>query len=345
MTDKGKLEYVNRRWLEFTGAGSGSDTAEADRWQELLHPGDREAFVARWRESLETKAALMAECRLRDRSTGRYRWFLFRATPVRDEPFAKLRWYSTFTDIDQQKATELTLQRTNEDLQQFVFSASHDLQEPLRILMLYSQRIRSRSSENLNEEMARDLGFVSDAAGRMSSLVSDLLTYTQVASSETEAEQACDATVALRNTLEILGNAIRATEASVTYGELPKVHITESQLQEILKNLIGNALKYRMTGLAPRITIDAKADGSEWVFSVRDNGIGIDPVFHERIFGIFKRLHTTSQYPGTGLGLAICKKIVERHHGRIWVESNLGRGSTFFFSLPANPDPPTNKHG
>lgn len=220
----------------------------------------------------------------------------------------------------------------NEDLRQFVYSASHDLQEPLRQLMLYADLL----DKNLKGKHAveNELSHLRSAATQMRALVSDLLGYTEVVSGTKSSDESSDLNLIARSAIESLRAAVEETKAEFSVGKLPVVRMAESQAHLLFQNLLSNSLKYRKKDVAPRVTISAQSSNGEWVISVADNGIGVDPAYHQMIFGIFKRLHTRTAYPGTGLGLAICRKIVERYGGAIWVESELGSGSTFRFSVP-----------
>jgi light-regulated signal transduction histidine kinase (bacteriophytochrome) len=226
-----------------------------------------------------------------------------------------------------------SLRRANSDLQQFAFSASHDLQEPLRTVSIYSQLLGRRYAEHFDEAGLTFLGYLTSSAKRMASLVQDLLTYTRTGQEAELGGEIADAGEALQAALGGLSASINESAAEVTHVPLPRVPMRSVHLQQIFQNLVGNAIKYRGAE-APRIYVSCQQQESKWVFSVRDNGIGIDPAYKERIFGIFKRLHTADQYSGTGIGLAICKRIVERYGGSIWVESEAGEGATFFFAIP-----------
>jgi PAS domain S-box-containing protein len=226
------------------------------------------------------------------------------------------------------------LKRANEDLNQFAHSASHDLQEPLRTVSIYSQLLRRKFEGRLDPEAEQYIRYVVRGAARMEALVRDLLAYTQASSPSDQPALVVDANAALDGALSNLRAAIESSEAYVTYGTLPKVRIPQVHLTQLFQNLIGNAIKY-VREQPPRVKIGAEPRKTEWLFSVEDNGIGIEEKYKEHIFGIFKRLHTADEYSGTGIGLAICQRIVERAGGRIWVESQLGRGSTFFFTLPS----------
>jgi light-regulated signal transduction histidine kinase (bacteriophytochrome) len=225
------------------------------------------------------------------------------------------------------------LQRSNQDLQRFTSVVSHDLQEPLRMVKNYIQLLAERYRGHLDAQADEFIGYAVDGATRMQQLILDLLEYTRVQSQGKEL-QAINCEAVLGGVLGNLRAAIMEKAVVVTHDRLPLVVGDASQLAQVFQNLLSNALKFRGPE-APRIHVSAERKGSEWEFAVRDNGIGLDPVHAQRIFVIFQRLHTAREYPGTGIGLAICQRIVERHGGRIWVESTPGQGATFFFTLPA----------
>jgi signal transduction histidine kinase/DNA-binding NarL/FixJ family response regulator len=238
-----------------------------------------------------------------------------------------------FTDITERKRAEMELLRANQDLEQFAYSASHDLQEPLRTVKIYSQLLAERLGDELDGDARDFLDFLTSGATRMEVLVRDLLVYTQAGQVDRPAVPA-DAGESLNNALANLAEAIRANGAQVTSEPLPSLRVHPTQLQQLFQNLVGNAIKYCRPGTPPIVNVRVRRDGEVWLFSVTDNGLGIEAEYQERIFGLFKRLHTGAEYSGTGIGLAICQRIVERYHGRIWVESILGKGSTFNFTLP-----------
>jgi PAS domain S-box-containing protein len=225
------------------------------------------------------------------------------------------------------------LRRANADLRQFAFSAAHDLQEPLRMVSLFTQLLQRKYRGQLSPEADEHMTNIVEAAHRMNRLLHDLLTYAEVSTAAVSNGDVADPNQAVRVALENLAAAITESGAIVTCEELPLVVMRFVDLEQLFQNLIGNAVKYRGQD-PPRIAVSARRRGRDWVFSVKDNGIGIDSRYGEQIFGLFKRLHTANEFPGTGLGLAICQRIVERAGGRIWVESELGRGSTFFFTIP-----------
>jgi light-regulated signal transduction histidine kinase (bacteriophytochrome) len=241
-------------------------------------------------------------------------------------------WIGSNTDIHEQKEKEEELRRANDDLQQFAYSASHDLQEPIRNVAVYSELVAERYKDRLDEEGQMFLGFIKEGGRRLAALVSDLLSYTRAGMVEGVIHP-LNASEVLRHTLAGLAEAIRESDAKVTFDPLPEVRMGETHLQQVFQNLISNSIKYRME-TPPCIHISAVAAGHDWRFAVRDNGIGIDPQYKEKIFGLFKRLHRDQKYSGTGIGLAICQRVVERYGGRIWVESVAGKGATFYFTIP-----------
>ena len=324
----GETVYLNRLWMEFTGL---SFEEISENWVQFIHPEDRELSTEAWRSALATGEPLDLTNRFR-RADGVYRWHLIRARAMRDSGGRITLWVGSCTEIHEQKEKEDALRRANEDLQQFAYSASHDLQEPIRNVTIYGQIIAEEYNGLLDDEGRQYLGFLIEGGKRLTTLVRDLLAYTRASMAELN-ETAGNTSVILNSALASLAELIRETNASITHDDLPDIQIGASHLQLILQNLLSNALKYR--GTTPlRIHISAVSRGPSWCFSVQDNGIGIDPQYKERIFGVFKRLHHGQQYAGTGIGLAICQRLVERYGGRIWVESALGQGATFYFLLP-----------
>jgi len=235
-------------------------------------------------------------------------------------------------DVTARKQAEDELRRSNDDLQQFAYAASHDLQEPLRMVGAYSQLLNKKFQPLLDTEGARCLDIITSSVARMDHLIKDLLVYSQTSVHETHAV-AVNAEKALGLAVMNLQLAIADNRAIVTNDYLPVVKVDQLHFVQVFQNLIANAIKYRNRDIELRIHIAAELKGGKWVFSVKDNGIGFDPRYAEQIFGVFKRLHGRD-YPGTGIGLSICKKIIERAGGTMWAESQPGKGSTFFFSIP-----------
>ena len=231
----------------------------------------------------------------------------------------------------EQRITELL--RSNRELEQFAHVAAHDLQEPLRMVASFTQLLGKRYGDKLDDDGRDFIHYAVDGANRMQNLISDLLSFSRIGTRESVFEPtSCD--FVLNRALGNLALAIEESGAEITWGALPQVMGDARQLSQLFQNLIANAIKFR-NNKPPKVEIQAERDGHNWKISVRDNGIGISPEQASRIFVIFQRLHTRAEYPGTGIGLSICKKIVERHGGRIWMEGSPGGGSTFFFTLPA----------
>jgi signal transduction histidine kinase/CHASE3 domain sensor protein len=243
-----------------------------------------------------------------------------------------------FEDLLFRQSEELT--RSNAELEQFAYVASHDLQEPLRMVSSYVQLLAEKYRGQLDEKADKFIGYAVDGAQRMQTLISDLLALSRVNSRPGNFKTVSSADV-LKCVLHDLNPAIRESGAIVEYGELPVVTADAPQLTQLFQNLIANALKFR-GDQPPHIKVQAERNADQWLFAVEDNGIGIAPEHSERIFMLFQRLHSRQEYSGTGIGLAICKKIVERHRGRIWVESEPGRGSAFKFSVPVSFNGKTN---
>jgi len=235
---------------------------------------------------------------------------------------------------DLERKTE-ALELSNADLQQFAYVASHDLQEPLRTVVSYLQLLKRRYEGKFDAEAQEFMDFAVDGAKRMSQLIQDLLAYSRVDTLGGEFER-LDTAKVLDGTLAQIKCLLTSVNAVIHVGELPVVQGDAPQIASVFQNLIGNAIKYRHPDRTPLIRIGAEpGDNGAWVFSVADNGIGIAPEYHERIFKIFQRLHSQGRYPGTGIGLALIRRIISRHGGRVWVESQEGEGATFKFTLPA----------
>ncbi|MFL7790843.1 MAG: ATP-binding protein [Anaerolineae bacterium] len=226
------------------------------------------------------------------------------------------------------------LERSNKELEQFAYIASHDLQEPLRMVTSYLQLLERRYKGQLDESADDFIAYAVDGAARMQMLIQDLLTYSRV-STRARPFESVNCNDVLKHALTNLEIAIEESGAVTTFDDLPTVMADATQLTQVFQNLVSNAIKFSKKEVPPRIHISAERKGAKWLFVVRDNGIGIAPEHTERVFLIFQRLHTREEYPGTGIGLAVCKKIVERHGGHIWVKSELGNGSRFYFTIPA----------
>jgi signal transduction histidine kinase len=247
--------------------------------------------------------------------------------------------------LNQLRAAGADLTRSNQELEQFAYVASHDLQEPLRKVSSFAQLLSAQYKGKLDADADEFIGYMVDGASRMQTLIQNLLAYSRLGR-KGQSFAPANGSAVLRQALTNLQGAIEESGAVVTSAPLPTVLADEGQLVQLFQNLIGNAIKFCGAN-KPLIQVRAEPNGPAWTFSVRDNGIGIDPQFAERIFVIFQRLHSREEYPGTGIGLALCKKIVERHGGRIWLESKPGQGATFCFTIPRSveKEQPTDEHG
>ena len=249
---------------------------------------------------------------------------------------------SMLTDITERKTAEEALKLkleelafSNTELEQFAYISSHDLQEPLRMITSYLQLLQRRYQGNLDEKADKYIYFAVDVASRMQNMINDLLNFSRVTTRAREPETT-NCKFILNQALSNLRMIIEEKKATISHGPLPEVIVDPTQLVQVFQNLIINGIKFHIEE-APKIHIAAEKKEIEWIFSVQDNEIGIEPQHFERIFEFFKRLHNREECSGTGMGLAICKKIVEGHGGCIWVESELGKGSTFYFTLSINP--------
>lgn len=327
---------------QLTGFAPERFMGESTLWEDRLHPEDRERMLEA-RRSAQDAGASAQEYRWRH-ADGSWRWlFGF----VRFLPAGAGRrpgLVGAIIDVTDRKRREEELgdlaerlARSNQDLQQFAYVASHDLQEPLRMVSNFTQLLSQRYRGRLDREADEFIDFAVDGATRMRALIDDLLSYSKVQSGS-EPFRPADSDQALDRARQALAQSIGEAGATVTHDPLPAVLADPVQLSQLFQNLLGNAVKYRGAE-PPRIHVSAQDEGEFVRFSVRDNGIGIDPNHHERIFQVFQRLHGRGEYPGTGIGLAICKRIVERQPGgRIWVESAPGAGATFHFTMRRGED-------
>jgi len=334
----GSLEYSNALWKQYTGPSQES-AAEHGFWDHLVHPEDAVPHLERWRESMGSGEMFESQVRLKRATDGTYRWFICRAVAVRGRGDRIVRWLGACTDIDDQmnyavdlRITNEALQRSNADLEQFAYAASHDLQEPLRMISLYTQLLQEEYSGLLDETGRSYVDFAVSGAQRMERLLQDLMAYSRVSVAPQGLTERADARAALDAALGNLEATVRKSGAQVHISELPSVAAPSVHMVLLFQNLVGNALKY-CGGNVPEVWINAERADRFWRFSVKDNGIGIEPQYAKQIFGVFKRLHG-AEYEGTGIGLAVCQRIVERTGGRIWLESTPGEGSTFYFTLP-----------
>jgi len=224
------------------------------------------------------------------------------------------------------------LKISNKELEQFAYVASHDLQEPLRMVTSFTQLLERRYKDKLDVDADEYIGFIVEGSKRMKYLIDDLLEFSRLNTQNREFESVL-LKITLEDVLRNLNATIKENNAKISHDPLPTIRGDRSQINQLLQNLIANAIKFHGDE-PPKVHISAEESGNEWIISVNDKGIGIDPDHQEQIFRIFKRLHTREEYAGTGIGLAICKRIIDKHNGKIWVESELGKGSTFYFTIP-----------
>ena len=311
----------------------------SETFQTLIHPDDRASMQGWIGACLAGLGPPDLEFRV-SLPDGGIRYIMGRGHLLPQEAGSKsIHMVGVALDITERKLAEQALlrrteelKRSNTELEQFAYVASHDLQEPLRMVSSYMQLLSRRYKGKLDSNADEFIAFAVDGAKRMQQLINDMLAFSRVATRGHEFKPV-EADAALRQALLNLKAAIEESHANVTFDPLPVVNADSGQLTQLFQNLIGNALKFRRQE-PPRVHVSAERRAKEWVFSVRDNGIGIEPQHLERIFVIFQRLHAASEFPGTGLGLAISKKIAERHGGRLWVTSEPGAGSVFYFSIP-----------
>jgi len=306
---------------------------------DLIHPDDRQRIDQSIKNTLELGVPYDIEYRVvwPDSSV---HWIAAKGRARRSPEGVPVEMQGTAVDVTARKKSEEYLVKTmgelkssNDELQQFAYVASHDLQEPLRMVASYTQLLAKRYKGRLDSDADEFIAYAVDGSNRMQGLIQDLLVYSRAGTNGKQLREISSEN-ALKKALGNLRAAIEESGAVVTHDLLPAVTTDDTQLTQVFQNLVGNAIKYRSAEV-PCVHVSARKNGgNEWIFSVRDNGLGIDPQFFERIFIIFQRLHGRKQFKGTGIGLAICKKILERLGGRIWVESQLEKGSTFYFALP-----------
>jgi PAS domain S-box-containing protein len=329
MTDEtGNCVWYNRRWYDYTGTSFAE--VKDDGWRKVHDPAALPEFLALWSDSLASGAPFETVCPLKG-ADGLYRQFLTRSEPVIDSAGRIVRWFGTHTDITEQRRIEKELRRINRELEEFAYVASHDLQEPLRMVNIYTQLILKILGDE-NERLNQYGQFILQGVVRMHALIHDLLTFSRSVHAEELPIGTADLTAALNGAMSVLKDRIDETGAVITAPPLPLARGDTAQVMHIFQNILSNALKYRRVDRTPEIRVAVARDQDRWKVSVEDNGIGFEPEYSERIFGLFKRLHQ-GEYPGTGLGLAICKRIVERYGGEIWAEGRPGDGATIYFSL------------
>jgi len=327
----GVVEYFNQQWLEYTGFKTEID------WALIVHPKDKGKFQAFWLGMQhQNNQACEVEVRLRSNTDGIYRWHLVRAVPdIKNGE--NICWIISCTDIDNIKRTEESfkmlsqeLNRSNKELEEYAYVASHDLKEPLHVVSSFVHLLEKRLQPKLEDSERQYLKFIRDGVNQAQRLIKDLLEYSCIG--KEKSYEPVDISSVVTEVLANLKTLIDEAGARIECNAMPKVVANYLEMVQLFQNLIVNAIKYKGQK-PPEIKISSRLEGEVWVISIKDNGIGIDPQYKERIFDMFQRLHGKSEYSGTGIGLAICKKIVENHGGRIWIDSTLGDGTTFYFTI------------
>ncbi|HEX9980974.1 MAG TPA: ATP-binding protein [Flavobacterium sp.] len=341
----GSIEYVNTQALKFTGKSV--DDLSGWNWTDILHPDDQEDFINKWKHSLDNILEFECESRIAA-ANGIYYWHLTRALPHSDENGNILLWVGTATDIELQKRQAEMLERevaerteqlrnantdliqSNDDLEHFAAVASHDLQAPLRTISTYLGMLAEKNSHVLDEQSLRYISRSLEVGGRMKNLIENLLAFSKI-NAEKGDLRSVDLNEIMGTVLANLTDLIDARGVAVACAELPVIYADEVQMGQLLQNLISNAINHN-TDDTPTVSVESTESDQEHTISVTDNGPGIDESNLQKVFDVFTRLQSATQ--GSGLGLAICKKIVDKHGGRIWAESEKGKGSTFFFTVP-----------
>ncbi|MBI1278385.1 MAG: PAS domain S-box protein [Anaerolineaceae bacterium] len=334
-----KLVFISAYVETMLGYTVEEALAEPHFWAKIFHPQDAEKTTEAFNKVRKSRGSGVINFRAVHKSGRVIDVQALMITILQDDkPVGKRGVMMDVTErqrlINAQARYATMLRRSNEELQQFAYVASHDLQEPLRMVTSYLQLLESRYSEKLDDDAHEFIAFAVDGAARMKALINDLLVYSRVDGAEKDFEE-FNVQLSLNKALSDLALKIEDSHAVITYDPMPSVKADRVQITQLFQNLISNALKFQRGENVPQVHIGVERQETEWQFSVRDNGIGIGPQYVSRIFVIFQRLNRKDEYPGTGIGLAICKKVVERHGGRIWVESKLGEGTTFYFTIPA----------
>jgi len=330
MLPNGKAEYFNQGWIDYTGLNL-TQSAEYG-WHSAFEPSSIEE-LRKLSNSLPENISctfLEMECLINSKE-GLKRWHLMRVVPETGPKGELIGWIGTCTDIHDQKTQAEILVRSNSELEKFAYIASHDLQEPLRTVSSFGSLLQSEFSEQLPADAKEYVSFMVQGSKRMQHLIDDLLLYSRVGTQGKEFKF-----IELNEIVDVaIGNlqaAIEKSSAEILIEPLPSMAVDAEQVIQVFQNLIGNAIKFQ-GNRPPKIRVSTRKFEEGWEFCIEDNGIGIEPKYLNRIFEIFQRLHTREEYPGSGIGLSICKKVIERHGGRIWAESNIGVGSKFFFTI------------
>lgn len=359
VTNRGTINYTNKWLQDFLGAIP--KELNSTSWQPFLHPVDFSLFIKDLNNTVARQTSWSAQYRFRERSSENYIWHMLSVIPLKNEKDVVTRWIGFLVDIHAQKQIEQTLKdnrelketqkqlfenqrelqkkvielnRSNYELEQFAHLASHDLQEPLRKLFFYSDVLKKKYVGQIDQSGMNMLNNMTLSASRMKELINDLLSYSQLQQQKLPFEPV-DLTEIIHDVLRDLDVTIREKNAIIEVPELPVIQGNKLRLRQLFANLISNALKYSRKEVPPHVEISVSAESSTFTFRIKDNGIGFDEQYKEKIFGLFERLHTRDQFPGTGIGLSICKRIAELHQGAITANSIPGESSVFEVTLPA----------
>ncbi|MBL0745849.1 PAS domain S-box protein [Chryseolinea sp. Jin1] len=358
LNNRGQLTYSNK-WIEqFLGIPPKEITAAA--WQNIVHPDDYATFNRAVTAALQKATPLKGQYRLKEKGSGNFVWHMITALPLKNEKDAQVKWMGFMVDIDAHRLAEKTLKdnmdlkevqeklfenqqelqtkivelnRSNYELEQFAHLATHDLQEPLRKLFFYADALKTKYHDKFDASGLNMLKNMTNAVSRMKELITDLLNYSQLHQQKLDFNPV-DLNVTVQDILKDFEITIQEKRALFDIGPLPLVNGHALRLRQLFSNLISNALKYSKKEVVPHIQISVSQTDEKFVFLVKDNGIGFEPQYKDRIFGLFERLHTRDQFPGTGIGLSICKRIVELHHGHISATAVPGEYSAFEIELP-----------
>ncbi len=344
VTRDGRWITVNQKLCDLFGYSK--EELLSLQWKDITHPDHMQTSVVLSQQAVDGEIDHYVLDKQYIKKDGSVIWARLKATAHRDEQGNFLNFISTFENIDDLKQQEgqlvkqleerlQALERSNAELEQFAYVASHDLQEPLRMVSSYLQLVEDRYKNLLDKDGKEFIDYAVNGAVRMQDLIKSLLEYSRVGRTDEKMQDLVSMESVVASAKENLQDQINSSGAVITCDHLPEVTGHRYQLTQLIQNLVSNAIKYRVHGQTPKIHISAsqQKEAPGWLFSVQDNGIGFEQMHADKIFVIFRRLHTKEEYAGTGIGLAICKKIVERHGGRIWVESSPGKGSTFYFTL------------
>jgi two-component system CheB/CheR fusion protein len=349
--EKGLLVKANTGLSDFFGVEIGKEQILFNAWKQLLHPDDYNRVIKKRNDSLRNKSNQYWEDEFRMQGhSGKYNYFYHKAFIVRNTDGQPIRLFGATQNITRRKEDEALLLELNKQLKQradelaasnvelerFAYVASHDMQEPLRMITSFLQLFRKKYQEKIDDTAEQYLHFVMDGADRMKRLITDLLEYSRIGSNKGVAES-IDINQLMKEVQEVFVNRIAECEATIVCKDLPVIMGNKTQLFQLFQNLVGNALKY-IGKEKPIVIVSGQEEDNHFLFSVEDNGIGIKPMFFDKIFVLFQRLHHKHQYSGTGIGLSVCKKIVEKHGGKIWVTSEPDKGSTFYFTISKHLD-------